>query len=358
MAQLRSRRVRHAPMDRWLNHRRPLEPIGNIPPAEAEEHICRRGQHRYASMTSQPTSSADPGRFNPSYEARFGGSTSRQPCSLVENELVLMMHSIPSFALGSALPRLIHRVHLGGKLPPVLRANLDATARENLDWNQHLYGEAEIREFTMLHYGPRIYEIYERISPEYLAARSDLFRYLVMYKLGGVYLDTKSRASRPLNEVLAPDEQFVISQWRNKIGEPHSGNGLHRELSGIAGGEFQQWHIVARAGHPFLAEVIKCVLENILTYRPWTGVGRNGVLRVTGPIAYTRAIAPLLATYPHRRVKSEQEIGLEFSCVERSPFASNHYSECTGPVVRRGAISPILTRGFVACQNLRRRFRN
>jgi hypothetical protein len=282
----------------------------------------------------------------------------RRPCSAVENQLVLTMHSIPSFALGSALPRLIHRVHLGGTLPSVLQANLDATARENTDWHQHLYGEAEIREFILLHYGQRIYDIYERISPKYLAARSDLFRYLVMYKLGGVYLDTKSRISRPLNEVLAPDEQFVISQWRNKLGEPHAGHGLHRELSGIAGGEFQQWHVVARAGHPFLAAVIKCVLQNILTYRPWTGVGRNGVLRVTGPIAYTRTIAPLLAHYPHRRVESEQEIGLEFSCVERSPFTSTHYSECTGPVVRKGAISSMLTRGFVACQDLRRRFRS
>jgi hypothetical protein len=268
------------------------------------------------------------------------------------------MHSIPNFALGSTLPRLIHRIHLGGKLPPVLRANLDATARENNGWHQHLYDEAEIREFTLLHYGPRIYEIYDRISPEYLAARSDLFRYLVMYKLGGVYLDTKSRILRPLNEVLAPDEQFVISQWRNKLGEQHSGHGLHRELSGLAGGEFQQWHIVARAGHPLLAAVIKRVLDNILNYRPWTGVGRNGVLRVTGPIAYTRAIAPLLAYHPHRLVKSEHEIGLEFSCVERSPFTSTHYSELTGPVVRKGPISPLLTRGFVACQNLKRRLRS
>jgi hypothetical protein len=268
------------------------------------------------------------------------------------------MVSIPSFALGSALPRLIHRVHLGGKLPSVLQANLDAGARENIDWHQRLYGEAEIREFTLLHYGPHVYEIYERISPVYFAARSDLFRYLVMYKLGGVYLDTKSRISKPLNEVLALDEQFVISQWRNKAGEPHSGHGLHRELSGIAGGEFQQWHIVARPGHPFLAAVINSVLENIRAYRPWTGVGRNGVLRVTGPIAYTRAIAPLLADYPHRRIKSEQEIGFDFSCVERSPFTSSHYSECTGPVVRKGVISSMLTRGFVACQNLRRQARN
>ena len=36
LAQRRSRRVRHAEWVDWFNHRRLLEPIGNIPPAELE----------------------------------------------------------------------------------------------------------------------------------------------------------------------------------------------------------------------------------------------------------------------------------------------------------------------------------
>jgi transposase InsO family protein len=37
MALVRSRGVRDPRMAGWFNHRRLLEPIGNIPPAEAEE---------------------------------------------------------------------------------------------------------------------------------------------------------------------------------------------------------------------------------------------------------------------------------------------------------------------------------
>jgi hypothetical protein len=37
VAELRSRRVRDAGMVDWFNNRRLLEPIGNVPPAEAEE---------------------------------------------------------------------------------------------------------------------------------------------------------------------------------------------------------------------------------------------------------------------------------------------------------------------------------
>lgn len=267
------------------------------------------------------------------------------------------MPPIPKLPFGDTLPRIIHRVHLGGELPDVLRANLEDAIRLNPGWRQITYGEEDVRAFIIEHYGRKIQDIYDRINPDYLAARSDLFRYLVVYRSGGVYLDTKSRIARPLDETLASDERFVISQWRNRPGEAHAGHGLHRELADVAGGEFQQWHVIACAGHPFLAAVIGRVLENIRTYRPWTGVGRNGVLRVTGPIPYTRAIMPLLDRYPHRRVRSEQEIGLAFSCIDHSPYKSTHYSERTSPVVRSGMISDLITRAFVQGRSVRNRLR-
>jgi putative transposase len=37
LAQLRSSRVRHLVWEDWFNHRRLLERIGNIPPADPEE---------------------------------------------------------------------------------------------------------------------------------------------------------------------------------------------------------------------------------------------------------------------------------------------------------------------------------
>jgi hypothetical protein len=47
MAKLRSRRVRDLEWVDWFNNRQLLEPIGNIPPAEAE-------QRYYAAMLQQP----------------------------------------------------------------------------------------------------------------------------------------------------------------------------------------------------------------------------------------------------------------------------------------------------------------
>jgi hypothetical protein len=64
MAVITSRRVRDLEWVDWFNNRRLLEPIGNIPPAEAEE--------RYYAMLEQPAMAActqtkwpptNPGRF-------------------------------------------------------------------------------------------------------------------------------------------------------------------------------------------------------------------------------------------------------------------------------------------------------
>lgn len=61
-------------------------------------------------------------------------------------------------------------------------------------------------------------------------------------------------------------------------------------------GEFQQWHIVAAPRHSFLEHVARCVQRNIHDYDgSRDGTGKRAVLRITGPIAYTRAIRPLLA---------------------------------------------------------------
>ena len=50
MAVITSRRVRDLEWVDWFNNRRLLEPIGNIPPAEAEE--------RYYAMLEQPAMAA------------------------------------------------------------------------------------------------------------------------------------------------------------------------------------------------------------------------------------------------------------------------------------------------------------
>jgi hypothetical protein len=221
-------------------------------------------------------------------------------------------------------------------MPDVLEQNLAKIKSLNPGWEHRLYDDGDIVEFIGSSYGPKVLAQYERINPKYGAARADLFRYLLMYRVGGVYLDIKSTVRKPLDEVLLPEDVYVLSFWR---GAQFKGWDNYRILRPFGGREFQQWHIIAAAGHPFLRAVIARVLYHLETYNPLIhDTGRLGVNWSTGPIAYTLAIAPHLSRHRHRIVAGQDELGLEYTVfgaadrAHKSVFR-HHYTELNEPVV-------------------------
>lgn len=267
---------------------------------------------------------------------------------------------LPRVDPGCRIPKIIHQTYPGTVLPDPLRGNVADLVRANPGWDHRLYDDRAIERFISDHYPEGILAAYLRIRPEYGAARADLFRYLAVYRLGGVYLDIKSRFIRPIDEVVGGDEGILLSQWRNGEEDAHQGFGLHRELAHISGGEFQQWHIIAAPGHPFLRAVILRVLSNLDRYSPWTfGVGRIGVFRLTGPIAYTLAIQPLLGTAPAKVLSDETCLSLEYSItgdyVHRDAF-QRHYSQYDTTIVELPPAANFMALVYTILKRFKERF--
>jgi hypothetical protein len=246
---------------------------------------------------------------------------------------------------GVQIPRIIHQAYVPkAGLTPELRANMAWIRAAHPGWEHRFYGGEEVEAFVSDAYGPRIWRYFERISDTYNVVKVDLFKYLLMYKVGGVYLDSKSRPTRPLDEVLRPDDRFLLSKWRNGRGEPFEGFGLHPELKSLPGGEFQQWHIVASPGHPYLRAVIRRVLRNLDRYNPaLNGAGQHGVLRLTGPIPYALAVQPLVERHPHRWADSLDDLGFQYS-IFGDGFAHRtrlgvHYSDRDDPILKVGVLT-------------------
>jgi hypothetical protein len=262
---------------------------------------------------------------------------------------------LPPVPSSDRFPKIIHQVFFGNdsRLPEELRANVERIRAMNPGWEHRLYDDAAMSRFVQDHYPPRVFAYFDRIDPQYGAARADFFRYLVVYRCGGIYFDIKSTTTRPLDEVVRPDDRYLLARWRNKPGEPFEGWGIHYELPSLADGEFQQWHVAGVAGHPFLRAVIENILRNIERYNPVVhGTGKRGVLRVTGPIAYTLAITPLLNLHPFRLVDAQEDLGLQYTIYrdyQHKTLFKNHSSNLTIPVVRLGlaqAASARVARGI------------
>jgi mannosyltransferase OCH1-like enzyme len=226
------------------------------------------------------------------------------------------------------------------KLDQAYLDNIKSIAEMNPGWRYQLFDDAAIRKFFLKKFNDREINLINRIDNGYGVVFADLFRYAVVHEFGGVYLDIKSTLNKPLDLVIGDRFTHVISQWRNRLGEEFSSIGLHGELQRIPGGEFQQWHVVAQAGHPFLAEVIKQVFRNMEIYDPFTfGVGQMGVLRLSGPICYTNTIYPIIRSAPCQ-ILDVQNLGFQYSIFrdtnDRSKHArvAGHYSKNTNPIVK------------------------
>ena len=248
--------------------------------------------------------------------------------------------------LGATIPKILHQTFATRDLPAALRANVEELRRLNPDWDHRLYDDAMIETFIAEEYGDGILAAYRRIDPRYGAARADLFRYLLVYRVGGVYLDIKSSFAGPISGVIKGDESFIVSRWSNGKGERYEGYGLKPEVAQYPGGELQQWHVIAAPGHPFLRAVLLAILRGIDSYRPWAdGTGKLGVLKLTGPIMYTHAITPIIDDHPRVIVANEAAIGLNYSVVAvdaHKDFFKRHYSSSDAPVIQPSpALKPL-----------------
>lgn len=270
--------------------------------------------------------------------------------------------SVSLAEISATIPRIIHQTYTTNSLPAPYRENVDRLCQLNPGWEHRLYDDDDVKHFIQSAYGDEMLGIYNSIAPGYGAARADLFRYLVIYRSGGVYLDIKSSASRPFAEIFEPEDAIILTQWDNEPGQEHDGWAKHDHLPHMPReGEFVQWFIAAAPGHPMIQAVIERVVGNLKSYHPLRhGTGLR-VLSVTGPIAYTEAILPLLSHHRHRRFRDFSAIGLLYSLVgggmeHRQVGKSKHYTRSRHPIVDqpRPPLMKLLIRTILEIKAFRR----
>jgi mannosyltransferase OCH1-like enzyme len=237
-----------------------------------------------------------------------------------------------------AIPRIIHQTAASrASLAPDLVANVRRLQQLNPEWEYRFYNDAEMKAYLEANLTPEQVALCRKVNPRYGVVLADLFRYVVIHREGGVYLDIKSGLERPLDAILRPTDHFILSQWRNRLGESHRGFGFHHELMKIIpGGELQQWHVIGAPGHPFLARVIERVFDNMRSYEAIRdGTGKRGVLRLSGPISYSLAIMPVLAQHPFRLIDSHAE-GIVYTIypwTKHEKRTPGHYSLSRQPLM-------------------------
>lgn len=148
------------------------------------------------------------------------------------------------------------------KLHPIVREQLNKTRSLNPTYEHRLLMGDDLDNFVHTEFKdePDIIECYDRIN--IIVSKVDLWRYLVLYKYGGVYLDMDSAINRSLDEFIKPTDNAILTAEGNKI-------------------RIVQWALIFSPKHPILKYVIDQVIDNIKNDRY-----PNDILRMTGPITY------------------------------------------------------------------------
>jgi mannosyltransferase OCH1-like enzyme len=147
---------------------------------------------------------------------------------------------------------------------PLINDLINKHKSMNPDYNYYLYDDKDMDEFVNKYYNGEISECYNKLN--ITVAKSDFWRYLVLYKYGGVYLDMDSSIEKPLNELIKEEDQAIITEE----GNPYN---------------YVQWALIFSKEHPILKKTIELICDNIKNNRY-----PNDIHKMTGPDIYTKAI--------------------------------------------------------------------
>jgi inositol phosphorylceramide mannosyltransferase catalytic subunit len=183
-----------------------------------------------------------------------------------------------------AIPKVIYQTYSSkSKIPWLAQYHIMRMRRNNPEYEYRFFDDLAIENFIGNEFNADVYEQYRKINIG--AAKADFFRYAILLKKGGIYLDLDSAIIGSLDEWILPDDTAIITSERNP-------------------GIFVQWALVYDKGHPFLQETFENVLDNIINNRY-----PHDIHKMTGPTVYSNAIRSCLRE--NERIKY-RELGTDY----------------------------------------------
>lgn len=183
-----------------------------------------------------------------------------------------------------AIPRVIYQTYKTADLPFITRFFIWRMRWLNKKYSYEFYDDSRIEAFLKQECESELYEAYKKITIG--AAKADFFRYVVLYKKGGVYLDIDSTIKKSLDGLITEEDHAIISRERNP-------------------GMYVQWALIYEAEHPFLKRTIDKILDNIQTNR-----FPHDVHQMTGPSVYSEAIRECIS---ENKNHAYREFGIDYN---------------------------------------------
>jgi len=150
----------------------------------------------------------------------------------------------------TSIPKIIYQTWHSVNLPPKMTECVERLKLDNPDFEYHLYDNDMCRKFIDDNYDKDVLNAYDQLLPG--AFKADLWRYCVLYKTGGIYLDIKFQCESgfSLNDIIS--HNYYIREYN------HRGTGLYNHI-------VYTGCISSFPKNPIFIKCIKQIVENCRT---------------------------------------------------------------------------------------------
>jgi len=215
----------------------------------------------------------------PSFNLAMQPSSYYSPSLIITNPQWFLIKQLydtyllnPAYALQPRIPKVIHQIWLGSPLPARYKSLQQTWREHHPDWQYILWTEREIEQFGLANYAA-----YAAASN--YGEKSDIARYEILYRLGGLYVDTDFMCIQPFDTLHHLCDFFTGVAYGRVVS-------LYNGL------------IAAVPGHPVLRTCIESIALN-------NNAGPSDMLAIlqrTGPLFFTRCFFDVIATCTLRSV--------------------------------------------------------
>jgi mannosyltransferase OCH1-like enzyme len=161
------------------------------------------------------------------------------------------------------IPRKIFQTMETNCVPVKMKNAAESWSLKNPDYEYNFFDNNDRREFLKKFFWGRTFEAYHCI--DYGAAKSDLWRYCILYIYGGVYIDIDSICEMPMSSLIKPNDTFIVPKGR-----------VERTLA--------SGFLCSIPKHDFLKKAIEIATDNILSRMEGTSTD------VVGPFCSAAAV--------------------------------------------------------------------
>jgi len=204
------------------------------------------------------------------------------------------------YPVSDEIPKIIHQSDKDIENFKKFDLENDINKKNCPGYDFRFYDNEDIVFYIKNNFNSRVLDAYLSINDVFGPCKSDFFRYLVLYKEGGVYLDNKSIIIKNLDKFLKDSSGKLLITSHNfsllnkiNIFSPHNTYYYFNKKYNVEHGEFVQWFIASNPGNKLLKILIEKIIFNIEKEKKRKKkeiYDRNGVLVLTGPVMFTETI--------------------------------------------------------------------